>query len=111
MSRLAIRKGVVVVAARLSPESEAAGVGEVHPRPDSRKMEDLTGSLLADIVVGEFEVTRRSRSGVSARGCSLWVLIVRRRQRRARRGTCRRGREKEYEGEGGKSSTTESQIM
>jgi hypothetical protein len=55
---LEIRRGEV-------PEG---GGEEFQPRPDSRRMEDLTGSA-----VGEFE-SRRSRKGEM--GCCFGVLIV-----------------------------------
>ena len=70
-----MRSGVVVVdrPPGLDPDS---GGGDVQPMPDSRRIEDLTGSFLVPMVVGELDVTLRSRSGVIDRGCSLCVLIV-----------------------------------
>lgn len=77
-SRFAMRRGVVVedgiIAPDLDRDSRRGGVAQ--PMPDSRRIEDLTGSFLVAIAVGELDVTLRSRSGVMARGCSLCVLIV-----------------------------------
>ena len=65
-----MRSGEVVVADGFA--FELIGGDELHPRPDSRRIEDLTGSIAP---FGElFEIIRRSRSGVSGRG--LGVLIV-----------------------------------
>jgi hypothetical protein len=66
-----MRSGEVVVADGFV--FELVGGDELHPRPDSRRIEDLTGSIA--LPFGElFEIIRRSRSGVSGRG--LDVLIV-----------------------------------
>jgi len=64
-SRFAILSGEVGVAAAMD-----GGEDELQPSPDSRRMEDLTGSFTSGGVVG---VRRRSRRGVSWRG--LGVVI------------------------------------
>jgi hypothetical protein len=54
---------------------ELGGGEELQPSPDSRNIDDLTGSLGLALGECELEVSRRSRKGVSGRG--LGVLIVR----------------------------------
>jgi hypothetical protein len=52
------------------------GGDEFQPSPDSRRIEDLTGSL--PFALGElllFEVRRRSRNGVNGRGLGVLVVI------------------------------------
>ena len=62
-SRFAMRSGEMTGVV----DDEAIGGDEFQPKPDSRRMCDLTGS------VPLLEVTRRSRRGVSGRGRAVIV--------------------------------------